>query len=174
MCAKKEEKKILKSEEGLEKDFLEMAGEIISSDEFIKMKKYKQHIHGNTYDHSVRVAYLCYRHCIKHKSKVNVGELVRGALLHDYFLYDLHGEDSNVSGIVHGYTHPSRALENAIRAYPDLSPTERDAIRRHMFPLTPIPPRTRCGWLVCYYDKIAALEEYFGKNVGRVKKKNCY
>ena len=24
----------------------------------------------------------------------------------------------------------------------------------------PVPPRTRCGWLVCFYDKVAAVGEY--------------
>lgn len=147
-------------------EFHDLIHDIITSEEFCKMKGYKHHLHGSTYDHSISVAYLCYRHYKKGKSKVNIEELIRGALLHDYFLYDRHDKDGDchINGLVHGFTHPKRALENARNHYPDLTRTEQDIIKRHMFPLTPIPPRTRCGWLVCFYDKVAAVCEYCHKS----------
>lgn len=142
-------------------EFEELVRDIVSSEEYCKMKEYKHHMHGNTYDHSVRVAYLCYLHCKRKNKNVNLKELVRGALLHDYFLYNRHTKEEYVNGLIHNITHPKRALENAIRHYPDLTQNEQDMIRRHMFPLTPVPPHTLCGWLVCYYDKVAAISEYF-------------
>ena len=143
-------------------EFHELIHDIISSEEFSKMKNYKHHLHGSTYEHSISVAYLCYQHCKRTKSNVNIKELIRGALLHDYFLYDRHVKNGehHINGLVHGFTHPKRALENARNHYPDLTKTEQDIIKRHMFPLTPIPPRTKCGWLVCFYDKVAAIYEY--------------
>jgi uncharacterized protein len=48
---------------------------------------------------------------------------------------------------------------------------EEDMILRHMFPLTPVPPRTKAGWLLCLYDKIAALSDYFGENRWKKKKR---
>lgn len=148
-----------------DKAFYDLISHIIETEDFVKMRNYKHHLHGCTYDHSIRVAYLCYRHYQKHKSKVDLDELIRGALLHDYFLYDRHDKSSaehrKVNGLIHGVTHPKRALENARKAYPDLTEVEQDMIERHMFPLTPIPPKTRCGWLLCFYDKVAALKEYF-------------
>lgn len=68
--------------------FYDIVSEIVETGEFRKMQTYKHHLHGSTYDHSIRVAYLCYRHYCKYGSKVNFKELIRGALLHDYFLYD--------------------------------------------------------------------------------------
>lgn len=140
------------------------------------MKEYKHHLHGNTYEHSVKVAYLCFLHYKRHNSNVNLNQLIRGALLHDYFLYDRHekGNPNYVCGFVHGFTHPKRALENAQKAYPDLTRTEQDMIKRHMFPLTPIPPKTKCGWLVCFYDKIAAISEYCCKGNSWYKNKLSY
>ena len=38
---------------------------------------------------------------------------------------------------------------------------ERNAILRHMFPLTPVPPCCRIGWLVCLTDKWCSLREIF-------------
>ncbi|MBQ7347729.1 MAG: HD domain-containing protein [Clostridia bacterium] len=126
------------------------------------MKGYKHHIKGSVYDHSLKVAYLCYRHHKRFGTGVDLREFVRGALLHDYYLYDWHDKDP--AHKFHGFTHPKHALENAVKKYPDLTPAQRDMIRSHMFPLTPIPPKTRCGWLVCFYDKVAAIGDYCGKN----------
>lgn len=149
------------------REFVELIQDIITSEEFCKMKNYKHHLHGSTYEHSISVAYLCYQHCKRTKRNVNIKELIRGALLHDYFLYDRHDKsrDGYVNGLVHGFTHPKRALINAINHYPDLTRTEQDIIKRHMFPLTPVPPGTRCGWLVCFYDKVAAIREYYYRGI---------
>lgn len=147
----------------IKKSFYDLVDDIITSEEFSRMRKYKHHLNGTTYDHSVKVAYLCYRYYYRHRSKVNLKELLRGSLLHDYFLYDRHDRKNNINGFIHGFVHPNRALENALKKYPDLTETERDMIKRHMFPLTPIPPKTRGGWLVCFYDKVAAIGDYCGK-----------
>lgn len=146
--------------------FYDLICDIIETEEYNKMRIYKQHLHGCTYDHSITVAYLCFRHYQRFQSKVDLNELIRGALLHDYFLYDLHDKSSpdHINGFIHGFTHPKRALANAVNTYPDLTKTEQDMIKRHMFPLTPVPPKTRCGWLVCFYDKIAAVREYCSKS----------
>ena len=148
------------------KEFIGLIHDIAASEEFCKMKEYKHHAKGNTYEHCIHVAYLCYLHWIRTGCDVNIRELIRGALLHDYFLYDWReGEGFQLrKGMFHGFTHPGRALKNALRDYSDLSKTEEDMIKRHMFPLTPVPPHTKCGWLVCLYDKVAAIQEY-----GRLK-----
>ena len=82
--------------------------------------------------------------------------LVKGALLHDYFLYDWHENDA--SHRLHGFRHPGTALRNATRDYA-LNQREKNTIARHMFPLTPIPPQCREAWLVCLADKWCAMEE---------------
>ena len=82
--------------------------------------------------------------------------LIRGALLHDYFLYDWH--DPDPSHRLHGFTHPSAALARAEEDF-DLTDRERNIIARHMFPLVPIPPTCREAWIVCMADKACALYE---------------
>lgn len=89
---------------------------------------------------------------------VRTDELVRGALLHDYFLYDWHEKDP--SHALHGFIHPIRALRNADKQF-CLSERERDIISRHMFPLTFHPPRYIESILVCIADKICSLYETF-------------
>ena len=60
------------------------------------------------------------------------------------------------------FTHPMTALRNADRDF-DLTDTERDIIKKHMFPLTVIPPTCREGWIVCLADKYCSLYETFEK-----------
>lgn len=88
--------------------------------------------------------------------RLDTDSLVRGALLHDYFLYDWH--DPDPSHRLHGFRHPRFALERAEEDF-DLTPRERNIIVRHMFPLVPIPPTCREAWIVCLADKWCALRE---------------
>ena len=131
-------------------------GDILSSPGMQMEKLFFQHGHITVYAHSVAVACLClYLARVLHL-RVNRRALVRGALLHDYFLYDWHVPDP--SHRLHGFFHPRRALQNADRDF-ILGPIERDMIRRHMFPLTLTPPKYRESALVCAADKLCALCE---------------
>lgn len=117
--------------------------------------------HGNvtTFAHSIRVACLAVwmadRAHLWHR--VDLGSLIRAALLHDYFLYDWHDWD-NGEHRLHGFTHGDAALRNALRDF-RLNAIERDSIARHMFPMTPIPPRFLEGYLVTLADKWSATLE---------------
>ena len=88
--------------------------------------------------------------------KVNQRALVRGALLHDYFLYDWHTPDP--AHRLHGFRHAGTALRNADRDF-ELNDTERDMIKKHMFPLNPAPPRFKETAVLCLADKYCALRE---------------
>ena len=114
--------------------------------------------HGSTtvFAHCVKVACFSLFLANKLHIPVNTHALLRGALLHDYFLYDWH--EKNAGHRFHGFTHPATALKNAQEDFM-LTPVEKDIIARHMFPLYPIPPRCREAWLVCAADKYCALLE---------------
>ena len=49
-------------------------------------------------------------------------------------------------------------MENA-KQYFELTEEEKDAILRHMWPLTPVPPSTRAGYAVTFADKMCCVEE---------------
>lgn len=153
------------------KEFLSLVWDILRSDEFKQMKRYRSHINSTLYKHSVKVAYLCFRYHKCHRMKMDAAELVRGALLHDFYLYDLHGDGEPHR--LHWFHHPRAALENALLRYPALTEVQRDMIKNHMFPLTPCPPHTKAGWLICFYDKLAAITDRFGQGrAKRTKNKN--
>ncbi|KFI93102.1 HD domain protein [Bifidobacterium saguini DSM 23967] len=127
--------------------------------------------HGNitTFAHSIRVACLAVWMADRAHlwRRVNVKSLIRAALLHDYFLYDWHDWD-NGTHRWHGFTHGHAALVNALKDF-KLNAIERDSIEKHMFPMTPIPPRYIEGYLVTLADKISATRETF--SMGRFHKK---
>lgn len=92
-------------------------------------------------------------------------ELIRGALLHDYFLYDWHEADEENPHRLHGFYHPGRALKNALREY-ELTDREKDIIKKHMWPLTVVPPGCREAWIVTAADKWCSLLETMGIQKG--------
>ena len=63
---------------------------------------------------------------------------------------------------MHAFYHPIAALENA-RKCVALTPLEENIIRRHMFPVTLVPPASREGLAVCLVDKLCALYEGFAR-----------
>ena len=80
----------------------------------------------SVYRHSLAVAYFSCYLAEKMHLKVRTREMIRGALLHDYFLYDWHEKSKDHR--LHGFTHPARALKNAEQIF-DLTPVEKDIIK---------------------------------------------
>ena len=124
---------------------------------FLETKEYMQHGHISVYEHCIEVAYTSCYLAARFKIDVDYWSMIRGALLHDYFLYDWHIAGDN-SHHFHGFTHPKRAFLNALHDV-DLNFVECNIILRHMFPLTFVPPMRREAWLVCLADKMGATKE---------------
>ncbi|ABN06357.1 metal dependent phosphohydrolase [Methanocorpusculum labreanum Z] len=133
--------------------------QILSSCEasrLLETKQFMQHGDTNVYDHCVAVARVSCLLADKMGLSVDRESLIRGALLHDYFFYDWHVPDPVHR--LHGFTHPKRALQNAMDDF-TLTTVEQDMILRHMFPLTPTPPKFREGWVLCLADKVCSTLE---------------
>ncbi len=145
--------------------------DILLSSEFHKTKGFVQHGDMTVYEHCMNVAERAIKINRALKTKCVERDLVRGALLHDYFLYDWHvdGKDKgNVHPKLHGFYHPSTALKNANRDF-KLSPREKDIIKKHMWPLTVVPPMCREAWVVTLADKYCSLMETFGLHKAKIK-----
>ena len=137
--------------------------EVCKTSRILESHCYIQHGTTSVFRHSVSVAYLSYYLAQKMHAPVDTHSLIRGALLHDYFLYDWH--EKRKGHHFHGFTHPGTALRNAEKEY-ELGDIERNIIARHMFPLTVVPPMCREAWLVCLADKYCAVKETFSPAVG--------
>lgn len=135
------------------------AGDILFSKNFRRTREHVQHGNMTVKEHSLSVARYSLALSEKLHLHCNRRELVRGALLHDYFLYDWHKNDKeNVHRRLHGFYHPGIALQNALREY-ELTDRERDIIKKHMWPLTVVPPTCREAWIVTAADKWCSLME---------------
>ena len=137
------------------------APDILTSDNFRRTKEHIQHGNVTVNDHVLDVARYSLALCDKLHIHCNRREMIRGALLHDYFLYDWHYPDLVNPHRLHGFYHPGRALRNASREY-QLTLRERDIIKKHMWPLTLVPPVYREGWIVTAADKWCSLMETLG------------
>lgn len=93
----------------------------------------------------------------------DVGALIRGALLHDFFLYDWHHIPEKIAKEgLHGFKHPVLAAKNARKEF-GITPKEYGVIICHMWPLTfTRVPFNREGWIVCCVDKYCSLLETLG------------
>ena len=135
------------------------AGDILESNNFMSTKGHIQHGDMTVNQHCVNVAKLSLAISEKLHIRCQREEMIRGALLHDYFLYDWHVGDAKKPHNLHGFYHPGIALNNASRDY-DLTPRERDIIEKHMWPLTLTKiPRCREAWIVTTADKWCSLLE---------------
>ncbi len=136
-----------------------MLAEMAASSRIAENRRFIQHGSTSVYQHCRNVALVSLLLCSKFRLHADVRSLVRGALLHDYFLYDWHSGGPSW----HGFRHPAIALRNASETY-TLTPVETDIIVHHMFPLTPVPPLTLEGWVVSISDKLCSLYETFRLN----------
>lgn len=142
----------------LRKQIREAGADILDSPNFQLTRQHIQHGTVTVNAHCISVA----KHSLMLADKLKVSyhrrELIRGALLHDYFLYDWHDKDHVNPLKLHGFFHPGRALENATRDF-QLTEREKDIIRKHMWPMTIIPPMCREAWIVTAADKWVSLME---------------
>lgn len=141
-------------------EYIACVEDILYNETVQSMREFPQHGRTSCLAHSIAVSYLSYLSC--KRLGLNAHEAARGGLLHDLFLYDWHEHRKNTGNRFHGLTHPKIALENAEKEF-DLTDLERDIIVKHMWPLTPVPPKYREGYIVAYHDKICSTKESLGK-----------
>jgi uncharacterized protein len=136
-------------------DYKQEVSEILETPEMQSTKQFVQHGKVSVFSHSVAVAEYSLKFAKKMRLRVDSRSLVRGALLHDFFLYDWHDDWD----LLHGFKHPKMALKNAGKQF-KLNKKERNIIRKHMWPMTMLNiPTCREAWLVCAVDKYCSLLE---------------
>ena len=131
-----------------------------------RMKAYVQHGDISTYDHCLLVAYYSFILARKLHLKCSERELIRGALLHDYYLYDWHEKEKWHRW--HGFRHANFALKNAMRDF-ELSVREIEIIQKHMWPLIETIASRRKSrkmkeqWIL---QPLAMLHDHYAKTIG--------
>ena len=137
--------------------FTQIAEEILEHEEYKRTKLIKHH-DESVYEHSLKVAY--YSYLIAYKSKLDWESCIRGALLHDFYLYKFikRAHLGIISdSIKHSINHPKIAYKNASKLF-DLNSKEKNIITGHMFPFG--LPKSPEAWIVSFVDKYIAIIEY--------------
>lgn len=158
-----------------EDEFYDITKDIYTHDEFMKLKMHNHH-NSSIYDHVMDVSYFSYRAC--KFLKLDYQSAARGALLHDFFLYDWRNHDvpDLHAKKFHGIEHPKIALDNAEKHF-TLNDIEKDSIIKHMWPLTLVPPKYKESFIVSFADKYLASKEFVNnfkrkKSLKRAKKQS--
>ena len=141
--------------------FEELARPVLAGGRVREMGGFVQHGSTTTLEHVCAVAWTALGLVRRLGLRVDEAALVRGALLHDYYLYDWHDHRA-APDRWHGFTHPGHAMRNAEADF-GIGELERHIIKRHMFPFTPVPPTRREAWAVCLADKWCSTREIFSK-----------
>lgn len=140
------------------KEFYEIANPVIHNPAYQKLKGIKHH-DKDIYTHNLNVAWISF--LLAKRLGLRIEEVVKGALLHDFFFYDWRTYRDRDYLLPHGFSHPTISYKNAVKVYGKLTPREKDIIIKHMWPLTVIPPRFRESFLVTMVDKAVASREAF-------------
>lgn len=145
---------LLNIENMLAVEYMACVGDIIESEKIKKLEQYVQHYHTTRLQHSINVSYYSFLICKffgwDYKSAARAG------LMHDMFYYDWRTKKGNRS--VHSSWHPRVAVDNA-RKITSLNKIEKDAIIKHMWPCTLVPPRYKESYVITFVDKICAVCE---------------
>lgn len=137
--------------------FLCHAKELLQQEKIQEMKNYIQHGNTTTFTHCMAVSYYSYLITRRLPFKLDTKSIIRGALLHDFYLYDWHIPENSPK--LHGFVHPEFALKNS-RRYFRLNRIEVDIIEKHMWPLTFTRiPIYKEALLVSLVDKFCSLTE---------------
>lgn len=142
----------------VQRQIREDAPDILASRNFRRTREHIQHGSVTVNEHVLSVARCSLALSDRFHIPCDRRALVRGALLHDYFLYDWHIPGGENHHRLHGFYHPGVALQNASKEY-QLSDREKEIIKKHMWPLTVVPPRCREAWIVTTADKWCSLLE---------------
>lgn len=136
-----------------DEEFHALIEDIYFTEEVQSLARFPQHSTVNRLNHITAVAYMTWQ--LAKRFNCDCEAAARGAVLHDLFYYDWH--DKSWDHRPSGYRHPGFAVINArILCGGTPGKIEENMILRHMWPLTPIPPKYKEGWLLTFADKYCA------------------
>ena len=149
-------------------EFNECVEDLLENKMVQELDNFEQHLGTSRLQHSINVAY--YSFIISKKFGLDHRSAARAGILHDLFLYDWKEEKQDEN---HISAHPKVALKNAMEIT-ELNDIEKDAIKRHMWPLTFVPPKYFESFIVSFVDKYCAYAEFLESFVYRTAAKSMF
>lgn len=153
-------------------EWYDIVKNIINNNEFRKRLYFPHHGYYNVFTHCIKVSYDSY--VFSFNKNIDSRKVAIAGLLHDFYPYlwrnesccefldNCYFEKLDVKKSLfkkHGFTHGKEASLNYVKYFPEFKdPVITNAIKNHMFPLTP-PPKNKVGWVVTLFDKTNAVKE---------------
>lgn len=150
-------------------EFRSCVEDLLELEDVKKLDNYVQHLNTSRLQHSINVAYYSYLIC--KRLGFDYKSAARGGILHDLYLYDWKVEKQPEGR--HPSAHPQVALRNAKKNV-KLNKIEQDAIIRHMWPLTIVPPRYKESIVLSFVDKYCAMLEVIYQSINIVLGKSIF
>ena len=148
--------------------FVDELNKLLEDPRIVKLCTFPQHHGSNTLSHCIAVAKKSFELAEKFGWDIDERELVRGAMLHDYYQYNI--KEEGLSAYRHGTSHPHIAMQKADKDF-HLTEKEKNIIRGHMWPLTfAHPPKSREAILVSLADKEVAAVEFVRPELRKARK----
>lgn len=155
-------------------EWYKIVEEILLNDEFQKRKLFNHHHNLSVWDHSILVSFKAFVYSKYFDADSRICAIA--GLLHDFYpdawLYNEelvkleNGRYTNNLKVkkplfrMHGFVHGQAAADNYVRYFPHLENKKiTNTIKCHMFPLTPIPPRYKEGYIITMVDKLNSVRE---------------
>ena len=155
-------------------EWYKIVEKILENPEFQKRKLFMHHHNITVWEHSILVSFKAYMAAQYFNADKNICAIA--GLLHDFYsqawisteeLENL--ENGKYTSLMkkkkpfykmHGFTHAKDASLNYVKFFPELENKKiANSIKRHMFPLTPIPPRYKEGIIINIIDKFNSMSE---------------
>jgi len=139
-------------------EFKSIVNDIAKNESVLALREHVQHIASSRYSHLMEVSYYTYKLC----KKLNLDYIsaARAAMLHDFYFYNWRNKGVEGQKKFHLMRHPRIALTNAAELF-ELNDLEKDAILKHMWPVTIVPPKYAEGFIITFVDKFCAAREFF-------------
>lgn len=138
-------------------EFVELIADLFENEKVLKLDRFCQHCATTRLKHCLNVSYTAYK--MSKKFNGDIRSTARAGVLHDLFWYDWRTKKTPQ---LHAFYHPRLALRNAEKLT-KLNDIERDAIRKHMWPLYFGMPKYRESYFITLADKYCAVAEFFSQ-----------
>lgn len=151
-------------EDMLAVEYMSCVWDLMDEEKVQKLDNHVQHCNTSRLQHSINVSYYSFLIC--RFMGWDYRSAARAGLLHDMFYYDWRVTKRNRTN--HASWHPRVAYDNA-RKITELNKIEKDAILKHMWPCTLLPPRYKESYVLTFVDKTCAVMEAVGQKWHKVR-----
>lgn len=145
-------------------EYMSCVWDLMDEKKIQKLDEHVQHCNTSRLQHSINVSYYSFLIC--RFMGWDYRSAARAGLLHDMFYYDWRVTKGNRTN--HASWHPRVAYDNA-RKITELNKIEKDAILKHMWPCTLVPPKYKESYVLTFVDKTCAVMEVAGQKWNKVK-----